>query len=106
VVVRVDLSANPATVVLDEPEDCARFHLAVTGGDDGHLAAALENAHAGRLADHDTAHISVEALRRMAAGRVPDAWESDFAAMLSFAEGKGWLADDGTTIQAHVERGS
>ena len=101
----VDLTANPATVVLDEPEDCTRFHVLATGGDDGHLAAALEHAHAGRLADHDTAYISLDALRKMAAGRVSDSWESDLAAMLAFAEAKGWLADGGAMIQAHVERG-
>jgi hypothetical protein len=107
VVVVVDLGTRPATVELDEPEDCRRFHLLVRGsGDDGHLAAALEHAGAGRLADHDTAFVSVDAVRGLAPGRVPDGWDADFAAMLEFAGMKGWLADGGATIQAHVERDS
>jgi hypothetical protein len=106
VVVVVDLGTNPATVELDEPEDCTRFHLLVRGSaDDGHLAAALEHAGAGQLADHDTALVSVDAVRGWAAGRVPDGWADDFAGMLEYAGTKGWLADGGATIQAHVERG-
>jgi hypothetical protein len=88
-------------VRLDEPEDCTRFHVAVVGDADGALAAAG----AGRFEDRDTAFVSVDAVRGMAAGRVGAGWAGDFAAMLRFAESKGWLADDGTTIQAHVERG-
>ena len=103
-VIVVDLRSTPASIALDQPEDCTRFHLAVRGGDDGHLAAALENANTGRLADHDTAFVAVRAVRHLADGRVPDTWKRDFAAMIDFAGTKGWLADDGTTIQAHVER--
>ena len=42
-------------------------------------------------------------MRRRAAGRVADGWDADFAAMLRYAEGKGWIADDGRSIRAHVE---
>jgi hypothetical protein len=32
------------------------------------------------------------------------AWLDDFDAMLSFAQSRGWLADDGQSIKAHIER--
>jgi hypothetical protein len=53
--------------------------------------------------DGDEALVEVDAVRRLATGRVGPAWEGDFAAMLEYAEGKGWIADDGRSIRAHVE---
>lgn len=92
------------TVRLDQPEDCARFHVLVVGDADlVAVADALTDAGAGRIAD-DAALVSIDAVRRMAAGRVGPAWDDDFAAMVRFAETKGWLADDGASIQAHIER--
>jgi hypothetical protein len=32
------------------------------------------------------------------------AWLKSFQTMLSFAESRGWLADDGESIAAHIER--
>jgi hypothetical protein len=32
------------------------------------------------------------------------AWLASFQAMLSYAESRGWLADDGESIAAHIER--
>jgi hypothetical protein len=89
-------------VRLDEPGDCKRFHVLVVGERRGDALAA-ENA--GRFQDDDTAFVSIDAVRRLAGGGVADGWADDFAAMLAFAGTKGWLADGGTTIQAHVERG-
>jgi hypothetical protein len=65
------------------------------------------------LAEHDAgevlpgaAHvmIPVATLRRLAAGRVPDGWEADFAGMLEYARTKGWLSEDGEAVRAHLER--
>ena len=49
--------------------------------------------------------IDTVAVRRMAGGRVPEGWDGDFAAMLQYAESKGWLDETGGSIQAHVEWG-
>jgi hypothetical protein len=47
--------------------------------------------------------IDTAAVRRLASGRVPDGWDDDFQQMLTYAGTKGWLNEDGTAIQAHVE---
>ncbi|MDT7704750.1 MAG: hypothetical protein QOG20_357 [Pseudonocardiales bacterium] len=47
--------------------------------------------------------MAVDAVRRMAQGRVGDDWAGKFSAMLAFAGTKGWLTDDGGGIQAHCE---
>jgi len=88
-------------VTLEDPADCGRFSVRTTGDAVG-LAGAIEAAGVGRL-DDDEALVDVDAVRRLAAGGVGDGWEDDFAAMLAYAGTKGWLADDGRAIRAHVE---
>ena len=102
-IVSVDLTTTPAEVRLDEPDDCKRFHVAARGAADAASLADALTAHAMGRTDGDDALIELEALRRLAAGRVSDAWEADFAAMVEFARTNGWLDDTGSAIQAHVE---
>jgi len=104
VIIDIDLTGENAAVALVEPEDCKRFHVAVRGGDADALAAALSAAEVGRLLPSGDAMIDTAAVRRMADGRVAEGWDDDFAAMLGYAESKGWLDDTGGSIQAHVER--
>jgi hypothetical protein len=120
VIIDIDLTGGSPTVQLVEPEDCKRFHVAVrargTGGvppttaaraasnsDREALAGALSASVVGRLLPSGDALINVEAIHRLASGRVPDGWEADFAAMVGYAESKGWLDESGEAIQAHVE---
>ena len=94
-----------STVVLEEPDDFSRFHVAARGGRDGsRLADALTAAGAGEL-DGDDVLVRVAWLRDAAAGRVTEEWEQGFAAMLAYAERKGWLERAGTAVRAHVEWG-
>jgi hypothetical protein len=101
VVIDVDVQAEPPAVALEDPEDCKAFSVRLRG-DRGGLTGALESTGVGRM-DGDEALIEVDAVRRMAAGRVGDGWEGDFAAMLDYAQGKGWIADQGRSIRAHIE---
>jgi len=102
--VYVDLSSQPPTVTLEEPQDCGRFHVAARGGrSEPGLAAALVAAGVGRGAGDGHAAVAVDAVRRLAGGRVGPTWDADFEAMLSYASGKGWLSPDGNAITAHVE---
>jgi hypothetical protein len=84
------------TVTLDEPADFKAFKVVVASGDGGGLFSV------GRLAHRDTAWINAEAVRTLAAGAATPAWEEGFAAMLAYAQTKGWL-DAAGDIQAHVE---
>lgn len=90
-------------MALAEPENCARFHLAVTGGDEVAVREALASSDTGTLVDRDSAVVAVEAVRRLARGHVGDDWPSRFATMLANAEKKGWLTADGAAVQAHCE---
>ena len=92
---------TPAAVTLEDPGNLRQFHVQVDGDVD--VDAALRGAGYGAMAEHD-ALVSVEAVRAAAAGRVDAGWPAGFEAMLEFARGKGWLSEDGTAIQAHVER--
>ena len=102
-IIDIDLTGETAVIGLTEPEDCKRFHVAARGGDPAALEAALEVNAVGRLLPSGDAFIDTAAVGRMAEGRVSPGWSDDFAAMLAYAETKGWLDDSRTAIQAHVE---
>jgi hypothetical protein len=106
--VQVDLAATPPAVTLEEPEDTKRFQVTVVGGDSvGLVFGALVDAAAGRLDGDDAqgpiAWIAVDAVRRMARGRVGPEWDAELDGMLAYAKGKGWLDDNGNAIRAHLE---
>ncbi|MEW6476405.1 MAG: hypothetical protein AB1679_29435 [Actinomycetota bacterium] len=102
-IIDIDLTGDHAAIELVEPEDCKRFHVAVRGGDPEALGAALPAHDVGRLLPSGDALIDIGAVRRLAAGRVPEGWDADFAAMVEYAKSKGWLDERGEAIQAHVE---
>ena len=82
-IVSVDLATTPPDVRLDEPDDCRRFHVAARGAaDPERLRTALADSGSGRL-DGDDAWVQIDAVRRLAAGRVGASWESDFVAFLA-----------------------
>lgn len=92
---------DEGTARLDDPEDLKGFKVVVPSGDEATAAQALKSV--GRLVDRETAWIRAGAVRALAHGRVDDDWEEGFEAMLGYAASKGWLSDDGSEIQAHVE---
>jgi hypothetical protein len=101
--VTVDLRSSPPTVSLAEPSDCRSFDVVVHGsGDDAALDQALAGASVGRSEGKD-ALVTVDAVRRMAAGSVGQEWESDLLSMLDYARSRGWMTEDGQSIRAHVE---
>jgi hypothetical protein len=83
-------------VSLDGPDDFKGFKVVVESGDGNALFSV------GRLAHRDTAWINADAVRRLAGDAANAQWEEGFAAMLAYAQIKGWL-DDAGDIQAHVE---
>ena len=102
-IIDIDLTGEAASTRLLEPEDCKRFHIAVRGGDLEALGAILPAHDLGQVLPSGDALIEVAAVRRLAAGRVPDGWQEDFAAMVEYAKSKGWFDADHEAIQAHVE---
>jgi len=106
VLVRIDLAPHPPVVSLEEPDDTGRFHVTVRGGargvDEAIVFGALVDAAAGRL-DGDDAWITVDAVRRLAAGRVGPSWDDELSRMVEYARSKGWLDERTHAIRAHVE---
>ena len=102
-IIDIDLTGEHAAIELLDPEDCKRFHVAVRGGDVEALGAALPAHDIGQVLPSGDTLIEVEAVRRLAAGRVSDGWEKDFAAMVDYAKTKGWFDESHAAIQAHVE---
>jgi hypothetical protein len=101
VIVAVDRVSS--VVTLEDPSDCARFHVVADGPPDiAALGAVLAGAGVGH-ADGDDAVVEIAAVRALAAGRVEPGWEADFAAMVDYARTKGWLDSTGEAIRAHVE---
>ena len=101
--VRVDIAPERPVVTLEEPDDCTRFHLTVAGGRDlARVFGALVDAAAGRL-EGEHALVTIDAVRRLAAGRVGDDWDARFDGMLAYSRSKGWVDDTVNAIQAHIE---
>jgi hypothetical protein len=109
-IVRLDLpGGHAATAVLADGADLSRFHVEVRHPGDGPplrsaVDACLRAADAGWV-EGDVAFVTVAALRRLAvdAGVASPEWDAGFAKMLAYAASKGWLSDDGTAVQAHIE---
>jgi len=102
----VDMRTEPATVALEDPAECGRFHVTARGaGDAAGLDSALRANAVGNIDGDGEAMVRVEAVRRLASGSVGEQWEGEFRAMLDYARSKGWLSEDGTSIRAHVEWG-
>jgi hypothetical protein len=85
-------------------DDLTQLHLAIGQVTDEEAAEVLERSGLGRLQDADTAFLDVAALHAAAAPRATSAdWQTQWDAMLATARSKGWLSEDGATLQVHVE---
>lgn len=96
----VELTAT--TAVVTEADDCARLHVS-TALAHAEIDQALRTAGLGYL-DGSAARLDLGVLRARAreAATTGD-WDSRWQAMVDYASGKGWLADDGSTVEAHIE---
>ena len=97
------IRVSDTAVELDDPEDLKGFHVEVVGDVD--VAAVLDTAGAGRLADDgEHAHIEIAWVKQAATGRVGPDWDQQFGGMLDYARGKGWIVEDEAAIVGHLER--
>jgi hypothetical protein len=80
------------------------LHLALGEVTDEEASEALESAGLGRLQDADTAFLDAAALRAAAEPRAKAAdWSAQWDEMVARARTKGWISDDGASLQVHVE---
>jgi hypothetical protein len=94
---------RPEARVVDV-DNLSRLHLALGEVTDEEASEVLEQAGLGRIQDADTAFLDAAGVRAAAEGRAkaPD-WADRWEAMVAGAREKGWLSDDGASIQVHVE---
>ena len=106
----ITVPAGDGAITVAEPDNFKQFHLAADGMDVREVAAALgETAHE----KGDGAHlwVSIDAVRgwvgeqgQQEQSQAPSQdWEDGFSAMLEFAKGHGWISEDGSHVQAHIE---
>lgn len=87
-----------------DADDCTRLHVESDLDAEG-LAKALAATDTGALGDADTVWLDVAVLRSRAQ-ILADAqdWSQRWDTMIGYAGRKGWLSEDGLSVQAHVER--
>ena len=95
----VEVDTEQQTARLTDAPVFTAFHVAAAGGDTAAVLSALGAA--GAAVDDDHVWVAVAAVRAWADGDAD--WEANFAAMLGYAATKGWLNDDESMIQAHIE---
>ena len=96
-------TAEVPEVDVVDVDDLKRLHVAVGAVTDEEADQALRAAGLGRL-DDGTAWLDAAALRAAAESKATLAdWAAQWDRMVAFAQGKGWVSDDGATLQAHVE---
>ena len=85
-------------------DDLTSLHLALGQVTDDEAAEVLERSGLGRMQDADTAFLDVAALHAAAHPRATATdWQSQWDSMVATARGKGWLSEDGASLQVHVE---
>ncbi|MBB3086861.1 hypothetical protein [Geodermatophilus sabuli] len=85
-------------------DDLTKLHLALGAVTDEEADQVLREAGLGRLQDAETGFLDVAALRAAAEPQAGAAdWAQQWDGMVEYAGRKGWLADDGASLQVHVE---
>lgn len=99
-IVRLD---EDAAAVL-EADDLKRLHVEAPPAIDD-VDAALRSAGIGTLAANGDAMLDVAELRSRARSvATATDWDEGWAKMIDFATSRGWVSDDGRSVQAHVAR--
>ena len=85
-------------------DDLTSLHLALGEVTDEEADEALRAAGLGRLEDAESGVLDAAALRAAAEPRAtaPD-WAARWDAMVAGARSKGYLSEDGASLQVHVE---
>jgi hypothetical protein len=96
------IDVEDGAITVREADDCRKLHVAVAPQCD--IDATLRATRVGRLGLDDKVLLDVEQLHvRAAAAATRPGWESDWAAMISYASAKGWVTADGRSLIAHIE---
>ena len=84
-------------------DDLTRLHLALGEVTDEEADQALREAGLGRLQDADTGFVDIDALHAAAGQSSAPDWAQRWERMVATAREKGWVGDDGASLQVHIE---
>ena len=85
-------------------DDLTKLHLALGAVTDEEADGVLRDAGLGRLQDAQTGVLDVAALRAAAEPQAgSEDWAQRWDGMVAKARESGWLSDDGSSVQVHVE---
>ena len=85
-------------------DNLTALHLALGEVTDEEAGEVLEAAGLGRMGGGDVAFLDAAALRATAEPRSSTTdWATRWDEMMAHARSKGWLSEDGASIQVHVE---
>ena len=85
-------------------DDLATLRLALGAVTDEEADQALRDAGLGHVQDAQTGVLDVAALRTAAEPQAgSEGWAQRWDGMVAKARESGWLSDDGSTVQVHVE---
>ena len=97
----VDLTSGQP--VLRDPDDLERLHVLATAAVD--VGRVLRDSGLGSQESEGRVLLDIARLRAAALAQASDpSWPAGWDAMVAYAASKGWLADDGAALVAHVER--
>jgi hypothetical protein len=84
-------------------DDLSRLHLAIGEVTDEEVAEVLERSGLGRFHDSKTAFLDAAALRAAAEPRATaPGWAARWDEMVASARSKGYVSEDGATLQVHI----
>jgi hypothetical protein len=97
------LAVTATGVVVGDPDDCTSLDVRAPSAGRPRIDETLREARIGAWDGAGEADINVAELRhRASAEGVTPGWAERWTAMIDYAQRKGWLSADGTTVRAHV----
>jgi hypothetical protein len=100
----ITVDVESGSVTLAGVGEFTSFHVIADPRDAPESSVGVALGPAGTAAGDDHVWIAVDAVRQLAGGAADPAWEESFTGMLDYAESKGWLDEDGSSIRAHISR--
>lgn len=99
----VEVSPPDGAAVKDQ-ENLRELAVRAGGLVEQDVAHALAAAGLGTV---DTGHAWLDVAQLRAGGAAqPAQWAEGFDGMISFAQSRGWLSDDGGSVRAHIDYGA
>ena len=89
------------TITLEDANNFREFHVAIDGDVDAAVAAFDGRAAASERDNH--LWIDIAFVRDLAGDAADAEWQTQFDAMLAYANSKGWIDEPANRVEAHIQ---